>query len=791
MFSLYWKIGNVSHSKDFSTRRNIKKPVLFPQYQGNVGSFDLVSAYVGSREINPPSNLNIIKVEDSIPENSRNPLLNEIRWIGNVGLSTTQHFLLTDVVGEYVSSEVKPFYWKHVLPDAGIDPLSVTILDSSLLPVDRYSYKVIRVEARDDLDLVVSGTYESCSIFSNYKNLYNKNSGETEFYYVRYSVSGTTHYKLLNSEPAFTEATTDDVSLVTGQLKSWRKVYILTTGVSYFAVTTPSTGINYYLTPLERSRILVKDPIDRSDNVPWFLSVSNGSLNIIRDSVPYSYSIPEFSSQTFSPLYPYKIEVEEEAERIKPDILKVDRNLLIVDSTLYVMDILICDANMNVQYALTSETTKNGTYYQENGKNVLRIIETDKAWVTWDSNGISSCDLDGGFIHLQREYSDTKYFYITYYYKETGYELTTLNVNPVFDEEYNGHFYVLYIIPSGGDNFPTQNTSIHYLKVDRSGRIIETSQNSSSGNLDLASTIHLESQYMYYSQEATTTSNGINYSGQNYVDVIDASSFPSKGILFWKTIFNTFVYKPYDSIVGNRIYLENTTLSSNLPALTNLRLHSFKTPYTTEATNRYQWLILAEVHSASSSRVDDLSIIDLRVPGGVIKSKYYREASALDPRSVWARPEVISSRGQAVPGHSAAIVKLPYTLLKDYGGVLALEEIEAIVKDRHLAVGVMPIIIFHGAIPEIESLSSTSTSISVSWYTEGSSYTYNIYYSTSKDGEWILANSSPVGDSAYGNNYTIEGLTPKLTYYVVVTSISLDGIESPKSSAWGIKTRNS
>lgn len=53
---------------------------------------------------------------------------------------------------------------------------------------------------------------------------------------------------------------------------------------------------------------------------------------------------------------------------------------------------------------------------------------------------------------------------------------------------------------------------------------------------------------------------------------------------------------------------------------------------------------------------------------------------------------------------------------------------------------------------------------------------YNIYYSTSPTGPWILANSEPVEKLSQGNTYTINDLIPGTQYYFnVVGGIEVDG----------------
>ncbi len=792
-FSIYWSVGGVDTSKDFATRRNIKKPVLFPRYKGTVTELDAVSAYVGSKEIDPESTLSIIKTEDSLSENSREAFSGELSWVGKTGYTAARYFLLTDVTGDYVSSGSEPFYRKHVLPVASIDPDSVAILDIDLNEVDSNSFSAVRIQARDASDNLVSNSYESCSVFSNYTNSYNKETGNYIIYFVRYSASGTTHYQILNPQSAFDVAEPDDISTVTGQLKTWRKVYILATGPSSFTVSTPGATTEYFLTSLERSRIVVRDPVDRSDESPWFLNISNGSFSILRNDIPFIYSVPEFSSQTFSPLYPYKLEVNEKPEYLRPDIIKVDRHPLQVNESLYEMQILIKDAQGNTLYALTTNATKEGDYYEEQGERIFRTVGTNNVWITWDSTGIAGWDAEEGFVHLQREYADNKYFYVSYYYEETGQEVTSLNVNPIFDEGYDGQFYILYIVPVGGSNSNTSQTvSIQYVKIDRSGRIVETSQDSSGGNIDLESLLTDGEQYMYYSKSASSTLSGATSIGVGTITLADASGFPDAGILYYEDLGSNPIYKAYSSKSGNILTFETYTVPEVLPIGHTFRLHSFVQPYTTASeTNSYQWLILAEIHAGSSYRVDELSVIDLRVAGGVIKDKYKETALTKDARAVWANPEVVVTRGQPIPGDSVAVIKVPYTLLSEYGGSFTKEQVEAIIVERHLGTGIVPVIIFSGAIPNISSIVSTTSAITVCWDSEGTDYSYNIYRSSSRTGPWTKVNSTAFGDQIYGNCYTISNLTSGLVYYITISSVDANSVEGPKGTPWGIRIRTS
>lgn len=794
--SFTWTVDEIDLYKDFTTRRNVKKNVLTPRYQGYLGDGDVPCAFVSSKEITPASSLGMIKTEDSISENSASDLEGDTQWAGTSYFSTAKYFLLTDVFGDYLSRTPVPLYYKHVLPDGNIEPSSIAILDKDLAKVYEHSYRVVRIEEHDDSDVVVADSYEECAVYSNYINSLDEETGESKIYFVRYEVSGQTHYQLLNQQPAYSLATYQDLSLVSGLMKSWRKVYTLSPGVVYYTVSVPVSK-TYFIRPLERGKIALSKPVYKDDTDPWFVTVSNGAFSSIRNDQVYSFSVPEYENQDFSPLYPYKVSVEEEAIRVRGDILKVSQQNLKVDSSTYIMEVLIKDYAGNTLYALTTDSSINGDYLYEGIQRVSRTIGSKEEWITWDGNGIVGWDEASGFIHLGKNYSDTYQFLVTYYYEETKFELTSLNLNPVFDEEYDDHFYAIYVVPTGGDNANTgtQSRSVQWLKVNRSGRIVDVSQKGVCGNFDF-SEYYTDGQYSCYSKEASSeVYSDLNPAGAASIAISSGSSFPSQGIAVWTDGTGTRRVVGYSSKgiywsgtqSYSRLILSSQTLPAPIPEGTTIYLHSFRGLFSSDGENNYQWFLLGEVRPSSTSTPDSLSIIDIRKTGGVIKPEYYEAAIKIDPKAVWARPEAFPTRGQCIPGETASIVKIPFTLLEEYGGSFTRTNIEDIVSSRHLATGVLPVILFTGGIPEIETITSSDGNITITWYTEGSSFSYNVYYSSARNGPWTQANDSLISDQSYGPSYTITGLTPRLIYYVIVTSVNSDGVESPQSIAWGIK----
>lgn len=811
--SFYFSVSGVQKTHQFSMRQNVKKEINHVLYQGLVDTEDVPCAYVGSQEITPKANIDIIGKEDEVEENSVRVFSGEVKWQGSLITVASSNFLLTDVFGDYKSEESVPFYWKHVLPSGNVSADSIRIVDSDLIEVQEGSYIAIQHNTYDETSgLPIDGSYSSAAVYSNYVNSYNEETGEVNLYFVMYESDGTSHYSLLNQESVFKEATFDDVWSLTGGLKPWEKVYKISPGVDDFIITVPNTTTDYALKLNREGRIFIKDFLDVSDEEPWFPRISNGSFNKLvtsfynaLESNIYRYSVPEFSSQTFNPVSPYKSIVGERALRIRGDVYKVGSTPIKVDSSFYILDVVIKNKHDEVLYALTTDTSKAGSYYYYAGERVFREIELNNAWVTWETDGIISWDQQSGFVHLKDNYPDNYVCEVSYYFEEKYLQYSSLNVNPVFDETYNGQSYALYVVPTGGsNNNVSQSSSVHYVKINASGRIIATSQNGDSGNYDLENVIETDGENIHYSAYAEGYANAVYLTGSSTIAIsAEASlgSFPENGVL---VIGNNDVTDSTIQIIGysstvvssDIVFNLNSNLTADVSLGTLIRLFSFEDLLTTSLninnnspTNNMQWFVIAEISVSADYRPSELSIIDVRERGGVIKEEFYDSAKEIDPRSIWLRPNSITSKGQPIPGETCAVIKLPYTLLTDYGGTFTKDQVEDIVS-KHMAVGAMPVVIYHGAIPEITSATATTDSITLCWESEGSDYSYYVHQSSLEDGPWTKINSTAaMEDQVYGNCYTVTGLVSNTVYYFSVTSIDANGIEGPRSIAWGVKTK--
>jgi hypothetical protein len=196
-------------------------------------------------------------------------------------------------------------------------------------------------------------------------------------------------------------------------------------------------------------------------------------------------------------------------------------------------------------------------------------------------------------------------------------------------------------------------------------------------------------------------------------------------------------------------------------------------------TKRY--FVVSEVSVSETSGVESVAILDVREAGGGIKEERIVEAAKKVPEAQFIS-DWFPLDGYPYPGEASIVVKIPYTVLSDYGGTLTEQQVKDYVA-RHKALGVYPIVKFYGVIPNVY-VSATSflidNAVTVFWDSETSDYTFNVYYGIQKDGRFTKV-ASGLPNSSTGNSYLLGGLKSNSVYWVFVTAVDNNGIESPRS----------
>jgi hypothetical protein len=193
-----------------------------------------------------------------------------------------------------------------------------------------------------------------------------------------------------------------------------------------------------------------------------------------------------------------------------------------------------------------------------------------------------------------------------------------------------------------------------------------------------------------------------------------------------------------------------------------------------------RYLVLGELAVINRVAPEDVIVLDARLKGGGIKEDYTEEVKQINPAATWHSD--IGLGGLPYPAYGSVVVKLPYTILSDYGGDFEESEVEEIVK-RHMAWGHYPLIRYYGIIPNLyidtDSL-DTVNKIKLYWDSE-EDYTFNVYYGQKEGGPFTKHNSSAISNSLSGNSYNVDGLTSGVIYWLYATAVDSENTEGPHS----------
>jgi len=626
-------------TKYIDTFQAVKKPIADIRF-GKILPDDAVTlAYAAVEELDADNNLIVDDFSDSLAENSRDLLQNNEDTFSAIVYTTAyRNVLPTDKFTTAIPSKPQEaLYYVHKLPAVNTD--RITILDSNFNDVGSYTYEVETVYVYDETTGVATTTVDYVAVYNNYENSFDEETGELTVYYIRYiDEDGVSQTVLLNNKPIWTEATADDI-WYTGKLKPWVKAYLVEEISTYYKLTFP-TSTTYSILILENARIYVERPAMDDKDYPWFLRIADGSfLYTSSDGIKYIYDIPEFSSQTFNPIEPYKISAGEPFDIVAKNIIKIARTPALFES--YTFDIIIKNKNEEVIYALTTDSTKDSTAYNST--------------VSWSTDEILSYSEKEGFIQLDLVLKDYYTGTVTYRFEEKYYEYVSLDLNPMGNTSIpeNG-FAAIYLVPRS-TALGTENatTTVNYLLVNCSGSITYTSQAALNVSVDSGGIIGMQ----YGDRRQTEAGSGTGTFLNEYTVIAPSG----------------------------------------------------------EAGQTYRYFVIAEASVTENVAPNDVVLLDVRKKGGGIKDENVDDVLKISPESIWYLRGNIPYGGQG-----SVIVKLPYTLLSDYGGTLTKKQVEDLVK-KHMAFGTYPVIRYYGPQPDTtftETSFNTPGAVRIEWPSE-------------------------------------------------------------------------
>ena len=431
----------------------VSKPVesiAFTKYKSNQ-QVDL--AYYEAKEITVDNNLSIIQRHHELPEN--NFLLLEDYELQNIIKTKVFHLqykeiLITDRVYRDKEGLERPLFFKHKMR-------------SKAAEIHMYSVengKETEVQSGFEIDLI------NGEIYTNYFNSYNYANGGYKLYFVSYSdAEGNSYNELLNPVRVIEEASYDSIDPVTGKIV--KDVYtVQKQGTNFrFEISLSeslsarfcSTGTDrFYIKPLRRNEISLRNPETIYNDNPWYLRVTNGEFF----SQGKRYYVSEFATQEFTNQYGLIRLEEKDSYYVSNNVVKLPVSNIKHDTNLELyLDVLIFDEEENILKALTSDINKAGKRY----------LETD---VVYEIDGIVSVDEEYGFVEINKSIDISNVIKCSFYNKTRELIYNKIDVNPSNNKKLIDHRYVLYLIP----DLQEGSVSVQHLLLDEKDLIIDCSE---------------------------------------------------------------------------------------------------------------------------------------------------------------------------------------------------------------------------------------------------------------------------------------------------------------------------
>ena len=746
--SLQFRITGVTgNSFNFQTKQNVKKRVEKILYLETPPDDAVLLSYVGSKELSPANNLFIGDRSDSLYANSRTGRVQE--FVGSIQpVNVRNTNFITTQVFNLVDSGSVPLYFKHVLP-LTIIAESVRIYDQDFNPVsiDKFKLEIQQEYSEVNGSPISPAVYTEYHLYNNLESSYNASTGEYVVYFVQYTdasdSTNVTKTILLSNELAYREATFEDIWTVTLDLKPWVKAYLFDS--ESLSVTYPRP-VEFAVQYQESKRISVKTPVALDDIHPWFPRIVKGKLVSGYSSYVLKYNMPEFENQAFNPLEPYKIAVRTSSIKIDDYLVKLPHEDL-QSGSLFSYFYMFFERDGVVEYAITNDPYSNGNEYKDFDNN--RVIDSNGNAVLWSSASLLGLDSLAGIVHVNFKVDDSYDIFATYSYKEYMYELTSINMNPVFDTEAHKELRAIYIVPEStpNENEGIQTQSIKWIKSSPSGIITSTSQNGDGNNEDISGDVALSTSSGYsltgvvgmlYSWRATTTT--VTYQEiikSKHLRVKSTSSFPYRGwirflsppsgiplsseyvyryakfisktdhTLILSSNSNEVAYEAAGLFINSGTIIELVNFIDERTTITSRGVdESNHVPITVPITippSYSRYFLLAEMSINPPHSRKDSVVIDVRENGGGIKANKYEEAKLLNPNVQWLS-DFGDFNGQPYPGNAVVVIKLPVSLLESYTENQLYEIVE-----QNIPFGVKPLIRYFGYQPDMGNITMRLT----------------------------------------------------------------------------------
>lgn len=732
--------------KKYDSRIIVKDTVEELRFSTSYERGSVGVSYVSAPQLNVERNILIQDRSSVLESNTLNEQTDFLKLTDNFELDHA-NFWLTDIF-KTVNGEDVPLYLRHDL--SSVDNFThLEILDADLNPVspDLYFYA----------DESVSQGTQYKSIYTNLECTIDQLGETYDIYYVRYKNADTNQVvtELLNTRPFYERS-----SFFAARTQ---RQFILTQEATTFGVQVVFDSLNNSPTPFvggqrysvkifKDSVISVKKPAAALPTERWYLRITPGDIK----NAGNRYWIPEYFTQLYNPVFPYRSVQEKEGLLVERDLIYTDL-FPIADLGIsgFFIEIIVKNKDGGVVRAITNDPNAD-TYVTKTG------FVTD---VFYEKDVISSISANSGFIRLKEDIDPGLRVFLNYRYEENFLTYDDISVNPSINPEILGKRVIVYCKPEQSDR------AIHHLVVQESGLIERSSETprfeTVTGVIDEGSAssfidTDLATEDDYYSSYELEILSGDNSGRRVKISAYDK---------FTQEVF-------LEDALPN-ILLEGTLYRINK----NVNSYQITDPIIGQTYNYLGWeeqaqlaadIKLADVYVIQTVVIDDIVEYDARVLGGGIKEDSVNDALSLQDEVRWYW-DIGNFDGDPYPGMGSILVELPRYILKELDGPFTREQVEEIII-RHMGDGSYPLITYYDSSTEITNIETGNGFVEIEWRLITANK-YNIYIGNSADNLAFIKE-----EPGTRNSTRIEGLDNNKQYYIQVEPV-VGGVNRLRSRA--------
>ena len=262
--------SNISTSLTMGLTQVVQKRLDYIRYSRRVPRADVGVEFLGWDEVDANKVLQLTDLSATFPENS--PLV----YASSIEVKAGKN-IIVDSLGVLISDKYSttsdgkqiPLFYRHRINIA--DGETATAITMQHISYDG------RQDTVDTIHYILDPD-SNRTIFTDLSNSFNEDTGRYDLYYIQWiDQNGVSHSELLNTIPAYHEATLDDLDILTGLINPTSGGYVVNQTASQYLLNMPYQA-TWFIEYKNDSFIFLEGPTLTTINDPWFAQIYNGLL---------------------------------------------------------------------------------------------------------------------------------------------------------------------------------------------------------------------------------------------------------------------------------------------------------------------------------------------------------------------------------------------------------------------------------------------------------------------------------------------------------------------------------